>query len=410
MPYPGETYSTTLTFRDPAGAPVAVTSPVFTILAPDGSLLATGTVTVTAVVGLYAATWAIPSGTTPGVYRSVGTGTYGGLPIQTDAEQFEVQAVPVPSATVQTQTVLIPLTSDALTTLARAKLAFGITNTRSDSRMTMMINQVSDAISAYCNRSFRYVGAKVEQRTAQQRQQMVLGLRPLCSVNSVRVGTASDGTGGTLLATPLDYQIQDAEAGIVFRQAGWPDSRMANGEAVFYSPRVSAYAGITSGDSIQAYDPSPHAVIRNIVVTYSGGYVLPQYQQVGTINAASAAVVGLDTTNLTVGMCAYGSGIPAEATVASVDSTSQVSLSVSATGTGSITLLFGDQGIDGAQLMPSRLEGAVLYELDRLMCMTGAHALKSQTTGIGIASTFVPDDLSAHVKGILSTLRNHLTG
>jgi hypothetical protein len=76
----------------------------------------------------------------------------------------------------------------------------------------------------------------------------VLPARPLVSIASIVV----DGT--TLAAA--DYSIEDAEAGVVFREGGWlrPDS------IVPWSVARDRMAGTAKAD---------------IVVTYTGGYVLP---------------------------------------------------------------------------------------------------------------------------------------
>lgn len=66
------------------------------------------------------------------------------------------------------------------------------------------------------------------------------------------------------------------------------------------------------------------------------------YRLTGTLSSGSTTVSGLSsTTNLSVGMPAIATGIPAGTTVASIPSSTSVALSQAATASGSASILFG---------------------------------------------------------------------
>ena len=70
-------------------------------------------------------------------------------------------------------------------------------------------------------------------------------------------------------------------------------------------------------------------------------YALVENAQNGTITSGSAVVTGLTSTaKLAVGMNVNGYGMPASATIASIDSTTQVTLSAVASSTGTFSLRF----------------------------------------------------------------------
>jgi len=141
----------------------------------------------------------------------------------------------------------------ALTTLANAKDELGITDSSQDARVERYVLEASSACEGYCDRSFRKT-TQVETLQASGTRRLVLSRTPLASITSIVVD------GETLDASA--YSIEDAAAGLVYRESGWPryDS------VVPYSVSRDAIAGTAK---------------RDVVVTYVGGYVLPN-DSVGT--------------------------------------------------------------------------------------------------------------------------------
>lgn len=81
---------------------------------------------------------------------------------------------------------------------------------------------------------------------------------------------------------------------------------------------------------------------RNSRVLMLNEYPVHFYQYSGTTTTSSAVVTALSSTaSLAVGMPVTGTGIPAGATISTVDSATQVTLSTAATATGTVTLTFG---------------------------------------------------------------------
>jgi len=135
----------------------------------------------------------------------------------------------------------------ALTTLANAKDELGITDSTQDDRIERYILQASAACEGYCDRSFRKT-SQVETLQASGTRRLVLSRTPLASVASIVVdGTTVDAD---------EYSIEDAAAGIVYRERGW-ERRDA---VVPWSISQDAIAGTAK---------------RDVVATYTGGYVLP---------------------------------------------------------------------------------------------------------------------------------------
>ena len=303
-----------------------------------------------------------------------------------------------------------PLSPTALTTLQNLKDALGITDTALDTRMTWMIGVISDAFVAYCNRAFEF-RAWLERLTATGYQELTLRGKPLVVVSQVLLGVADDGTGGYAIT---DFQVadpNDLEYATLYRDAGWPDGRLSNGTLVYNTNRYTPYGAPTSGDSIQAYDPSPFAFRKNIQVQYTAGYVLPQYQQRATVANASPTVAGLGVTDNLLGLNVYGTGISDGTTVGAVNSATSITLSANATSSGTPLLTFGPAGITLATRLPLRLEGAVWMEADRMYSLNLARGLKTQRTSLGDAVTFYNDaSIDPQVQKILDTFKEHCAG
>ena len=146
----------------------------------------------------------------------------------------------------------------ALTSLATANDELGLTSDAGavDARVERYILQVSEACAKYCERNFRKESRAIRLRGSQTRR-LVLPARPLVSIASIVV----DGT--TLAAA--DYSIEDAEAGLVFREGGWlrPDS------IVPWSVARDRMAGTAKAD-IVVFDPDAHWRVTPDVLKSAG--------------------------------------------------------------------------------------------------------------------------------------------
>lgn len=135
----------------------------------------------------------------------------------------------------------------ALTTLATLLDELGLSGSSYDTRLERYVLQVSEAAAKYCDRPFRKT-TYTEKLRGTQTARLVLPVRPIVSITSIVID-------GTTLDSG-EYSIEDAEAGIIYRAGGW--LRFDN--VVPWSV---------------ARDPIAGTAKRDIVVTYIGGYVLP---------------------------------------------------------------------------------------------------------------------------------------
>lgn len=143
----------------------------------------------------------------------------------------------------------------AFATLETLRDELGLADNSQDGRLERYDLQASAAIQAYCDREFRKE-ATTERLQGSGTQRLVLSRTPLVSIASVVID------GETIDAD--EYEIEDAAAGILYRENGWP--RLDN-----------VVAGSISRDSMAGTGKA------DIVVTYTGGYVLPN-DTVGTRN------------------------------------------------------------------------------------------------------------------------------
>lgn len=119
-----------------------------------------------------------------------------------------------------------------------------------DARLPRLVAAASAAILRYLGRpQLHYSDAFVETLPGHGRPRLVLGLTPVTSVGSVVI----DG----LALSSADYELEDAEAGLLFRQAGWP------------------WTGSYRGGLPPQTDRAAGSERACIVVTYAGGYVTP---------------------------------------------------------------------------------------------------------------------------------------
>lgn len=119
-----------------------------------------------------------------------------------------------------------------------------------NSRLPRIVSAASGACLKYINRrAVHYQAAQVDRLPGLGRQRLLLSLTPVASVASV---TLPDGT--TL--APSEYSLEDSECGLLFRDVGWPSTRLMR-------------PGIVQED----FDPGTER--PTIVVTYAGGWVTP---------------------------------------------------------------------------------------------------------------------------------------
>lgn len=138
------------------------------------------------------------------------------------------------------------LSAHALTTIETVKNFIGIpaSDITKDSLLEFLINAASERIEKYCSRHFEKA-TYIEYYRGHERQRLLLNQYTIISVTSVELN------GGALAST--EYEIEDAGAGILYRETGWPWKG--------YSIGLVGEPGVST---------------RNIKVVYVAGYVLPK--------------------------------------------------------------------------------------------------------------------------------------
>jgi len=146
-------------------------------------------------------------------------------------------------------TVVTPASNTLLTTRETAKRELGLTTVDDDDVISDMIVRASSAIARETRRVF---GVETVTETLDGSGSRLLGLSrtPIVEVTSV----TEDGTAIT------DYLIEDAEAGALYRAAGWGRS----GGLRMWGTEAYASGYILPGYQDQRYS-----------VTYRAGYLLP---------------------------------------------------------------------------------------------------------------------------------------
>lgn len=85
-----------------------------------------------------------------------------------------------------------------------------------DAKLPRYVSAVSDAVRKYLNRARVHYGAGISEPVKGfGRPRLVLNVTPILSIASI---TLDDGT----VVDSSEYSIEDAEAGFVFRELGWP--------------------------------------------------------------------------------------------------------------------------------------------------------------------------------------------
>lgn len=142
-------------------------------------------------------------------------------------------------------TIVTPADSRDLTTLAVVKeeLQLDLDDETPDQHLERLIAQASAAIERWTGRVFARETVK-ETLPAVGRVNLVLSRTPIIAVTQVLI----DGDAVT------DFSVRDAEAGFLFREAGWPSSERRG-------HNIAAFLTGETKDTIE--------------VDYEGGYYLP---------------------------------------------------------------------------------------------------------------------------------------
>lgn len=139
------------------------------------------------------------------------------------------------------------LPANALTTFEAVEGELGLQAGSNRELLARLVGVASDACEGYCGRSFARATVTSERVRAYGTQRLLLKRTPVVSVTSVvRDGVTLDATG---------YYLDNADAGILFRAAGWSWTA-----AELEAASAPLQAGTEEGD---------------FLVTYVGGYVLP---------------------------------------------------------------------------------------------------------------------------------------
>lgn len=139
------------------------------------------------------------------------------------------------------------LIASALTTLADVKALLGITSATDDTRLEMLINDISVMVARLCDRTFVRTTYTSENYTGTNRQLLILREWPLVSVSSVYVN-------GSLIPNTLyEVKMQDQRIGAIYKSDGW-------------NCNINYVTGLTL---------DTWAVGRDYTVTYIAGYYMP---------------------------------------------------------------------------------------------------------------------------------------
>lgn len=131
-----------------------------------------------------------------------------------------------------------------------ATVALELGGTVDQARLTRLISAASAAIARNLNRPRMHYGAAISEKVAGYgRERLVLGVAPVISLTSV---TLEDGT----VLDPSDYELEDSDAGLLYRGSGWPWTGVLR-------------PGLLPNELVAGSErPS-------ITVVYSGGWVTP---------------------------------------------------------------------------------------------------------------------------------------
>lgn len=134
-----------------------------------------------------------------------------------------------------------------LVDLATTKLELDITGTSEDVNLARWITQASEQVRSITGGRTLALEEVLETIAGMGDRYILLSRRPIVAISSV----ASNGN------TIVDHVVEDAEAGLVYREAAWDWS--------------------TAGAGFIEREPVPGQEIPKFGFTYTGGYVLPGY-------------------------------------------------------------------------------------------------------------------------------------
>ncbi len=145
------------------------------------------------------------------------------------------------------------LAANALTTVATMTDELGASTLNSTAALERAINTASGAIEKFCDRKFYREVITLERVAGYGTQKLLLSRRPIVSVQAV---TIEDVTVDASEYVVPAVGSEDADAGVLFRRAGW-----------------------TWTARLQADAPQPHEIAgteeKAYLVSYTAGYVLP---------------------------------------------------------------------------------------------------------------------------------------
>jgi hypothetical protein len=141
-------------------------------------------------------------------------------------------------------TITTPAAARDFTTVEAVKRQLALQTEAEDARIAQWIEQASDAIRTWCDREFSRQ-TYTEKLAGHGGTLLTLARAPIVSVASV-----------ALKGEPVvDYAIEDAEAGLLFREQGWAET-VALGWHLIGSPH-------------------PRGDLPHYTVLYVAGYLLP---------------------------------------------------------------------------------------------------------------------------------------
>lgn len=139
---------------------------------------------------------------------------------------------------------------DGLTSLLAVKAEMGIpvSDITKDALLESLISSASAAVGAYLDRALKRATYTAEPYHVNNQQFLYLRQWPIASVTSVTLA-------GAVLSSGSDYFLSglDAEAGRLYKPSGW-----------------------VGGQYVRGTFPDVFAGARDIAVTYTAGYYLPQ--------------------------------------------------------------------------------------------------------------------------------------
>ncbi len=143
--------------------------------------------------------------------------------------------------------------SGDLTTISRVRAEIGNSTEDIDDLLEHMVHEASDTIVKFTGREFKKE-TLVETLPGFGRPRLLLTRTPIVSISQISFN-------GSTVSSTL-YVIEDADAGVVFKETGWFNTEQVG--LVLTTRRV------------------PGTAKRDYSVTYIGGYVLPSFSSTET--------------------------------------------------------------------------------------------------------------------------------